>query len=52
MRDKVVESESESGFLKRWVSGLMHPVEPRGDYFVRLGSSVAASAPTACSSCI
>ncbi len=52
MRDKVVESESEAGFLKRWVSGLMHPVEPRGDYFVRLGSSVAASAPTTCSSCI
>jgi hypothetical protein len=52
MRDRVVEGEPEGGFLKRWVAGLMRPVEPRGDYFVRLGSSVAASAPTVCRSCI
>jgi hypothetical protein len=30
---------------------LLHPVEPYGDYFIRLGASVASSAPPACPSC-
>lgn len=48
----VSETRAERYTLVRWVSGLVHPVEPFGDYFDRLAGSVAASAPVPCTTCI
>jgi hypothetical protein len=33
-----------------WISQVLHPIEPYGDYFDRLESSIASSAPV-CVTC-
>jgi hypothetical protein len=43
-------TESPRPTIVRWMMGLVRPVEPYGDYFVRLERSVASSAPL-CTTC-
>ncbi|MBD5633375.1 MAG: hypothetical protein IAI49_02750 [Candidatus Eremiobacteraeota bacterium] len=44
------EQATERPTLLQLILGVLRPVEPLGDYFVQLGSSIAASAPL-CTTC-